>query len=1019
MSENKVDIDRRRFHARVKRLGRVWAADTSGALFKGADILVFVAGKHDETQIFSKTSCLHEWLFGAFFSDTILVVVKEAIHLIASAQKCKIFSVLHDASAERKVLIHERSKQDNAPAFEIVRNAILAQSGKNVGTLLKEKQEGPFAESFAAFLEGIDGVSLVDAGLGVGRAFAKKDSNEQSHIRLASELCSKSMLYFKEQMEAFLTDDKSITHAKIAEMIEGKLLSATRSFHVHGVKDDFVDVPYLPLIMSGGNYNLKLSAEPDANNLVPGVIIASVGVRYASYCANVSRTYVIDAPEAVCSAYKLLVKAFMAGLKFLKPKSRCNDVYNAVLEQAKEIPQLAEKLSKSCGHGMGLEVKESYLQLTAKSALVIEEGMVFSYRVAFEDVEDTTQPAGRFSLLIADTILITTEGHEVLTNEALKTFQKVSYKFEQENKAEVSLEDKRTRGTSAAKQIDSAGRRPRPDIETDMDGIKDKQRQLAQELNEQAKARLLGQSKRKRQDGEQQQEMDSVNCYSSMASLPPLEKFKIFVDMDKECVLVPVNGTHVPFHISTIKNVTKPEELAQGGSQYTLRLNFVSPPGNDPLTTELLKHDKAILKQLSFRSTDARNLNNVFRQLKELRKRYGQRVAEAKDRQDLVDQADLVLCRGKPHARLRDLTMRPNMQGNRKTVGELQAHENGFRFVSNKGQHLDILFNNIRHAIFQPARNEPIVLLHFNLKNPIMMARKKLEDIQFLYEVMEASAAVGDARSGGWDDEHRDRMLKKRYNEAFKNFCAVVDEKHLLGGAKEFDIPFHELGFFGVAGKTTSLIQPTVNCLIDLIEWPATVITLSDIELVNLERVDFSIRNFDMVIVFKDYKRPVKMISSIDKNHIDTIKKWLNQTNIKFYEGKVNLQWPPILKHILADPKQFLENGGWDFLDNDAPTDDDDKDTESSEGFNPTESEDDEDSGSGSSVGVDEDEDESEGDASESEESGKDWDELEAEAAADDNEEVSEDESANRHKRQKTGVSSSKPSAPVGKPKRR
>ena len=43
----------------------------------------------------------------------------------------------------------------------------------------------------------------------------------------------------------------------------------------------------------------------------------------------------------------------------------------------------------------------------------------------------------------------------------------------------------------------------------------------------------------------------------------------------------------------------------------------------------------------------------------------------------------------------------------------------------------------------------------------------------------------------------------------------------------EFEIPFRELGFFGVPARSTSFIMPTVNCLVELTEMPFTVITLS------------------------------------------------------------------------------------------------------------------------------------------------------------------------------------------------
>ena len=48
---------------------------------------------------------------------------------------------------------------------------------------------------------------------------------------------------------------------------------------------------------------------------------------------------------------------------------------------------------------------------------------------------------------------------------------------------------------------------------------------------------------------------------------------------------------------------------------------------------------------------------------------------------------------------------------------------------------VDILYNNIKHALFQPCDGEMIILLHFHLKNPIMFGKKKQQDVQFYTEV--------------------------------------------------------------------------------------------------------------------------------------------------------------------------------------------------------------------------------------------------------------------------------------------
>lgn len=51
--------------------------------------------------------------------------------------------------------------------------------------------------------------------------------------------------------------------------------------------------------------------------------------------------------------------------------------------------------------------------------------------------------------------------------------------------------------------------------------------------------------------------------------------------------------------------------------------------------------------------------------------------------------------------------------------------------------------------------------------------------------------------------------------------------------------------------------MPTVNCIVELTEMPFLVVSLEDIEIVNLERVGFNLKNFDMAIVFKDFTRDV------------------------------------------------------------------------------------------------------------------------------------------------------------------
>jgi hypothetical protein len=51
----------------------------------------------------------------------------------------------------------------------------------------------------------------------------------------------------------------------------------------------------------------------------------------------------------------------------------------------------------------------------------------------------------------------------------------------------------------------------------------------------------------------------------------------------------------------------------------------------------------------------------------------------------------------------------------------------------------------------------------------------------------------------------------------------------------------------------------------------------------------------------------VLRIDAIPTKKLDTIKEWLTSVKIKYYESKMNLAWKPILKHILEDPKAFID----------------------------------------------------------------------------------------------------------------
>jgi nucleosome binding factor SPN SPT16 subunit len=78
---------------------------------------------------------------------------------------------------------------------------------------------------------------------------------------------------------------------------------------------------------------------------------------------------------------------------------------------------------------------------------------------------------------------------------------------------------------------------------------------------------------------------------------------------------------------------------------------------------------------------------------------------------------------------LENVIIKPNLEG-RKTIGNLELHQNGLRYVSTKGLKVEIPFGHIKHSFFQPcAQDELLAILHFTLKIPLTLSNKKVDEV--------------------------------------------------------------------------------------------------------------------------------------------------------------------------------------------------------------------------------------------------------------------------------------------------
>lgn len=250
-----------------------------------------------------------------------------------------------------------------------------------------------------------------------------------------------------------------------------------------------------------------------------------------------------------------------------------------------------------------------------------------------------------------------------------------------------------------------------------------------------------------------------------------------------------------------------------------------------------------------------------------------------------------------------------------------------------------------------------------------------------------------------FEAEQEERRRRAQLDKEFRAFADKISEATKDEGL-DVDIPFRELGFYGVPFRANVLCQPTTECLVQLTDPPFLVITLDEIEVAHLERVQFGLKNFDIAFVFKDFTRPVVHINSVPVEMLENVKDWLDSVNIAFTEGPLNLNWMQIMKTVTSDPHQFFADGGWKFLSTDTDDEDDQEEDEES-AYEESESDFSDGEDSEDSYGSDEDASEDEGSGASDFSEGESWDELEEKAAKKDTErgELSEEEEKPKRKK--------------------
>jgi len=427
------------FHKRVQTLINYWKNNQEE--FGNADSLLFVTGTSDDEISYQKTISLQIWLLGYEFPETLILITMDKVYFVTSQKKGKILETLDNKSDKQVPFeVFKRTKDSayNAGQFKTLLNCISkSQNGKIVGIIQKDNFEGKFIKEWKEALESYPTkFEFTDIAVGLSSAMAPKDDEEIRNIKIAAKLSSIMMKnYFTEEMTSIIDEEKQIKHENFTENIENALDESRRSKlkFPSDASIDMADWCYPPIVQSGGVYDLKPSAVSNNDYLHADTIICSLGVRYKSYCTNISRTFLIDPKKSKEKNYIFLVQLQNYLIDHIRDGIICKDLYQLAKSYIqKKRPDLDKYFLKNIGFVTGIEFRESSYIIKNKNNRELKAGMIINLVLGLHNIEDPTATNEKtnkvYSLLLSDTIRITHDMAIVLTD-ARKILQKFHSSF--------------------------------------------------------------------------------------------------------------------------------------------------------------------------------------------------------------------------------------------------------------------------------------------------------------------------------------------------------------------------------------------------------------------------------------------------------------------------------------------------------------------------------------------------------------------------------------------------------------
>lgn len=469
--------------------------------------------------------------------------------------------------------------------------------------------------------------------------------------------------YFVEEMSNILDEEKKVKHSTLANNVDSKLddkkfWTTVELPSGQRMPSDFdagqLDWTHGPIIQSGGKFDLKMTAQVDDEILHPGVILASMGLRYKTYCSMIARTYLVDPNKSQESNYKLLLQVHALVIKEIRDGAVAKDIYNKALALVKsKKPELEKHFLRNVGSGIGIETRDATLVLNAKNTRSLKDGMTVCVTTGFSDIENPSPQDKKskvYSLVLSDTVRVTASDPVIFTGDAPSDLDATSFFFKDDEEPEPTPKKSKkdpSVGAIATKNITKTKLRAERTTQVDEGAEarrREHQKELAKKKQEEGLARFAEATGN--QNGESVKKFKRFESYKRDNQFPPkVRDLAIAVDQKNSTIVLPIMGRPVPFHIQTIKNASKSDE----GEYAYLRINFLSPGQGVGRKDDQPFEDASahFVRSLTFRSHDGDRLQDIANQIGNMKRDAVKREQEKKEMEDVVEQDKLIEIRSK------------------------------------------------------------------------------------------------------------------------------------------------------------------------------------------------------------------------------------------------------------------------------------------------------------------------------------------------------------------------------------